>query len=358
MVAPEKNDDADNGVSTIDLVLIQKHILGISELDSPYKLIAADANSSESVTAVDLIEIRKLILGIYEEYPHNTSWRFVDEEFVFPDPSHPWPFTEEVMNTDMNSDQMDVDFIGVKIGDVNNTVEVNADGETASSRSSSSLELVVDEQEFNKGDIVKVEVKAKDFNDIIGLQYTLNLEASHLSILAVESAVLNVTELNMGQPTADQLTFSWNAVNAKSVADNEILYILSFVAHADGMLSRSIELNSSITAAEAYDTDLDKMELELSINTDKENTVLYQNVPNPFSEYTDISFTLDKAQDVELSIYGADGKRIWQKEAFYSEGAHFVEIHKKDLGNYSGVLYLEMKADQFISTKKMIYLND
>jgi hypothetical protein len=32
-----------NGVSTVDLLLIQKHIIGLKELDSPLKMIAADA---------------------------------------------------------------------------------------------------------------------------------------------------------------------------------------------------------------------------------------------------------------------------------------------------------------------------
>jgi hypothetical protein len=60
------------GVSTLDLVDMQKHLL-IKPLSSPYKMIAADANNSKSITAIDLIEMRKLILGIYAELPYNTS---------------------------------------------------------------------------------------------------------------------------------------------------------------------------------------------------------------------------------------------------------------------------------------------
>ena len=44
-VEAEKNDNYLNGVSTLDLVLIQKHILGLQLLNSPYKVIAADINS-------------------------------------------------------------------------------------------------------------------------------------------------------------------------------------------------------------------------------------------------------------------------------------------------------------------------
>lgn len=46
-VTADKNDDVLNGVSTLDLVMIQRHILGLNPLDSPHKLIAADVNNSQ-----------------------------------------------------------------------------------------------------------------------------------------------------------------------------------------------------------------------------------------------------------------------------------------------------------------------
>jgi hypothetical protein len=78
-VTPTKDNDPLNGVSTFDLVLINKHILGLEPLNTPYKMIAADANNSRSITTFDIVELRKLILGIYTELPNNTSWRFVDK---------------------------------------------------------------------------------------------------------------------------------------------------------------------------------------------------------------------------------------------------------------------------------------
>ncbi|MBK8923591.1 MAG: HYR domain-containing protein [Saprospirales bacterium] len=46
-VTPTKDNDPLNGVSTFDLVLINKHILGLEPLSTPYKMIAADANKSK-----------------------------------------------------------------------------------------------------------------------------------------------------------------------------------------------------------------------------------------------------------------------------------------------------------------------
>jgi hypothetical protein len=123
-IIPERNDNHRNGVSTLDLVRIQKHLLGRELFVSPYQYIAADANNSESVSAIDLIEIRKLILGIYNQFPKNKSWRFVDKAFPI-QIDHPWPFSESISIQDLAGNDLDNDFIGIKIGDVNNTAKAN-----------------------------------------------------------------------------------------------------------------------------------------------------------------------------------------------------------------------------------------
>jgi large repetitive protein len=101
-----------NGVTTWDLVLISRHILGIQTLGSPYKIIAADANKSNSVTTLDMVHIRKVILQIEPGFPNNTSWRFVDKTFVFPNPANPFQTTfPEVINyNNLSADQLNANF--------------------------------------------------------------------------------------------------------------------------------------------------------------------------------------------------------------------------------------------------------
>lgn len=121
MIDPEKNDNPLNGVTSYDLVLISKHILAIEPLDSPYKMIAADANKSGSITTFDIVELRKLILGIYTELPKTKSWRFINKDFPLnaQNPFAAPPFLQ-VANC-VAPQSSTVDFIGVKVGDVNNT---------------------------------------------------------------------------------------------------------------------------------------------------------------------------------------------------------------------------------------------
>lgn len=122
-----KNSNPLNGVTTFDLVLIQRHILGTLPLNSAYKIIAADINKSGTITTYDLVSLRRLILYIDLQFQNNTSWRFVPADFVFPNPTKPLesPFPESIVVNDVTEDTSGLDFIAIKIGDVNGSASVD-----------------------------------------------------------------------------------------------------------------------------------------------------------------------------------------------------------------------------------------
>lgn len=119
VVKPFKDDDPLEGVSTRDIVLIQRHILGLYPF-TPYQMIAADVTKSGSVTTADITEIRKMILGTNSKYTNNFSWRFVPQAYQFPAGTMNWGFPES-LNVGFGTppgDVMDAHFFGIKIGDV------------------------------------------------------------------------------------------------------------------------------------------------------------------------------------------------------------------------------------------------
>lgn len=119
-ILPSLNDSVMQGITTLDLVLIQRHILGIKPLDSPYKIIASDVNGSKSITAADLVEIRKLILGVTDKFPKNIpSWVFVAKEDGITDPTFPYNYKNHIETEALENDLQGQDFIAVKMGDVN-----------------------------------------------------------------------------------------------------------------------------------------------------------------------------------------------------------------------------------------------
>jgi len=118
-ITPSKEDNPLNGVGTYDLIIIQKHIDGIDLFDTPFQWIAADANNDKIIDNLDILECRNLILGIYTNLPDNSSWRFVDKNYVFPTPDPlPAPFPESITVNTNNLPAITPEFVGVKICDL------------------------------------------------------------------------------------------------------------------------------------------------------------------------------------------------------------------------------------------------
>ncbi|MBI5914869.1 MAG: T9SS type A sorting domain-containing protein [Bacteroidetes bacterium] len=348
-VTPEKDDDQLNGVTTYDLVLISKHILGTAYFDSPYKLIAADANNSGSVTTFDIVEIRKLILQLVSEFPSNTSWRFVEKSYVFPNPANPWEaqFPEAASFNDIPAGASMADFVAVKIGDVNGSAATNLTGGN-DDRSSGTFLLQTDDRPVTKGEEVTVEFTAEEL-DVFGYQFTLNFDTKSLEMVEVQPGV--ATEQNFGFTLLDKgaITASWDgSANAND------LFSIEFHAKADGKLSDMLSINSRFTAAEAYRTNGDLLDVQLSFKTSAaQRFELYQNTPNPFKGSTTVGFNLPRAGVASLTITDVSGKVLRAFEREFAAGYNEVQLSSNELPA-SGILYYTLKSATETATKKMI----
>lgn len=346
-----KNDDYLNGVSTLDLVLIQRHILGLETLDSPYKMIAADVNNDGNVTAIDLIELRKLILGIYEELPSNSSWRFVDAAQTL-DINSPWNFDESIDIYNLSTDMMDENFVGIKVGDVNQSVVANTSATSGEDRSSAAISIEFEDMQIEAGQTFDLTVAGDAFNNVYGYQFTL--ETKGLELVTVQSGAVNVGEENFGVH-GNAVTTSWNSdqpVNATGT-----LFTMTFKANTSGLVSELLDVNSEITRAEAYvGSDLDIVDIDLAKGADADvEFALYQNEPNPFTTNTVIGFEMPQASDATLTVLDVTGKVITTINGNYAKGYNEIELSKSDLGA-AGVYYYQLDSGDFTATKKMIII--
>ncbi|MCX6257277.1 MAG: T9SS type A sorting domain-containing protein [Bacteroidia bacterium] len=82
------------------------------------------------------------------------------------------------------------------------------------------------------------------------------------------------------------------------------------------------------------------------------NTQLYQNTPNPFKGYTEISFFLTSDNDVELNVFNAVGEIVATLcNNNLSSGMHYFRFYCGDLP--SGVYFYRLKTNDYRETKAM-----
>ncbi len=355
-VVPKKDINPLNGVTTFDIVLIRKHILHIQYLDSPYKIIAADANKSGSVTISDAVAIRKLILHIDDKFPNNESWRFVDGMYDFPDPKNPWaePFPEIAELNQFPGISDCLFFIGMKIGDVNNSANMNQLQNSGDRHFIDDLTFSLPDKEFQQGEIFEVPFVIRNKN-IIGYQFTSYLNPDVLEILDIKDGFSQKEHFGLSRMEKGYITTSWDG---QVVGRNANAFSFIFIAKEDGFLKDHIELNNDFTKTEAYTSELElwNIKLEFDLKLLSENSfLLFQNEPNPFSQKTNFRFFIPEKSEVDISIFTLNGERIFYVTNFYEKGTHNFDVKKKDLPR-SGIYYYQIRTSNQTKTQKMILI--
>ena len=358
-VTPEKDMNYLNGVTTYDLVLIAKHILGTELLDSPYKVIAADANHSESVTTLDIVKLRALILHIDDELENNNSWRFVDMSYAFPNAVNPWQeIFPEVIEMELNTVDP-ANFIGVKIGDVNATASPNNLLGSDSRTFDGNLTLALEAIKVVAGETFTVDFRANEFKNIAGYQFTLGFDQSAVEFVEVKTNLAGLNTKNFGFNKINEgvITTSWNSNESVTVANNEVIFSITFTANTAVNTAELLTINSRYTAAEAYsNADLYNVVLAFNGNTVSNGFELFQNTPNPFKAETTIGFNMPKAGAVTLTIYDISGRVLRLIEMDAVKGFNSVNVTREGI-DATGVLYYQLETATEIATKKMILVD-
>ncbi len=359
IVSPEKDINYLNGVSTLDLVYIQRHILNIEPLDSPYKLIAADANDSHSVTALDLIELRKLILGAHDELPNNSSWRFVDVDHNFIDEINPWlvDMPEDYSINNLEEDMV-IDFIGIKVGDVNGTVIPNLQSQVLDNRSSRwPLSFTISNKEIKKGSAA-VSFYSDSYERVSGWQMTLEFDPNDITISSITSDVLDITSYNyyIGAQDEGWISISYNSDEPVDIDQNLEVFRVEF--NSDKSLSEAdiFEITSKITPAESYRGLNEVVDVRLKVQNGLGDLDIVSASPNPWKDQTDVSFTISEGGLCHWNIYDVRGQLVYASDHNYTAGKHQLIIDRNHIPN-GGVYYLKLITQNGSAEYKLMVID-
>lgn len=112
-VTANRGGDYILGVSIADIVLLNKYLVGSSLLPTAYSYVAADVNLSNTVSVADMLILKRLLLDIIKDLQGTPSWTFVR--------STGFPFLPSWEVPVLSQNASGVDFIGIKMGDLNHS---------------------------------------------------------------------------------------------------------------------------------------------------------------------------------------------------------------------------------------------
>ena len=348
MIKPSKNDGILEGVSTLDLVMIQRHILGSLKLNSAYKMIAADVNNDNKITAADLVELRKVILGLSDKFKNNTSWKSIDGKYTFPDQTRPFDYNYPLYHQFFTpKGNMIADFIGVKIGDVNNSFVANANNQSKP-RGSAAIEM----KGVNAGqnEELKLDVQLIGINETDGLQ--LEFDVTGMTSIKVSSKYFNENELQYHY-LGNKLYV--NVITSETrVLGDATIFTITGISTIAGYASDMIGLTNTYLENEVYVNLVPVAVDQRWVNDASNDFDIAQNKPNPWNDRTMIDCTVPGPGYVDMKISDVSGKVLVSRKVEVAKGHNLIEISSDKFEGSTGIFLYEIKFGGKTMYGKMI----
>ncbi len=319
-------------VNATDALLVLKHFVGMDPL-AGLRLAAADVDATTYINAADALSVMKRFVGL------QTS--FIPGDWVF---EHP-------MVSFSGSDNVTADFKGLCYGDV--------DGSYIPPYLKPEPTLFLEQNGVQTIDnlIVSVPVRLKQSLNCAAVSLVMNFPSSEMEILGVEAAY-DAQNL-MYNVIGNQVRIGWYTLHPVVLNQNEVLMTLKVRLtniHTQADLNFAIDAESNVADFEG-NVLAEKTLLIPSLVGTSQGFTLNQNIPNPFSSNTRISYVLPDEGYVKLELLNVVGQELsvlidGQQDA----GSHVFELSANDLSN--GVYFYRMTVitgeQQFSQTKRMV----
>lgn len=307
------------GISTLDLVTLQRHISGVEPITAPYKLYAADLDGNGHIGANDLSLLKKALLGGFKlpSFKGNLSWVF------FGDPCSPGAPEDLLQNLCHAGVEIDhngtfptsASFKALKMGDVNGDMVNMAWNLTP--RTSSALPLFVKENAVDHS----YEVIASEDAPIYGFQMSLN----GLGI-NIKEGVLAIDQANMAEDKDGFTNISWGQSSPTEVKAGDVLFTienLPFEMSLEDLLAN----NEDALYAEIYTEGLENQKIEFLPYHENiaANTFESKLSPNPFTDVTKLQVIIPAGEEFVVSFYDMKGIELFnRKYVSYTNEAEIV----------------------------------
>ena len=360
VLTPFKNNDSvkANGVTTLDVALVQEHILQKNILNSPYKIIAADINGDNRISVLDIVYMKRLILGIDTTFTNintkqNRLWAFVDSSYKFPDSTNPFPFKDSLSYNGLTANMTNQTFIGCKLGDVN--WDWNPAIPRQMVNNLNAIELSYDTIKTTEANQVIIPVKVKNFKDMLGMQFTISFNANVLQWQGLGNNPLGI-ETGTNHAAEGSVTFLWvDAKNEiKTLEDGSVIMELVF-NRTGNCTNEQLDINSSITSIAAYDKDYNLHGIVLNpslINSLENNFETWSIAPNPVTDgIIHVQMNLKDNKTIVFSLTDITGRVLLIKQIEAKKGSNILSLRKRDIP--AGTYYLHAIG---IDCKEPIYI--
>jgi len=358
------------GVSTGDLLLMQRHILGVGRFDSPRQYIAADADRSRSITALDQIAIRKAILGISLGLAGEPHWRFIPCGYGFPNTD---PFETGVPECLEYSSATGYSacFDAIKIGDVDCSCarELATGGEFVIALKEKAPPSGSGEHD------VRVDMVPDSNIYLAALQFALRFDTNYISFSGFleEASLVDTGSFSFQEEADGVVRLAWYNLTGDSTSFSTSDNILSMVftpqsPEVDAL--SHISIDTTLLPPLAFVNDSTALRVRLKplegggagrpmpgpgVGMAGSQAFSITSMPNPFRQGLAFHISAQAAMEARLSIFDARGKQVYAKVLALDTGKQKVQLPAADTWP-EGAYFYHLQAGESLQSGRLVKL--
>ncbi len=321
------------GGNATDALIINKYTVGANSL-SDFRQQVADVNASTTVNATDGLLIKRRTIGSLIAFP-----------------SGDWYAESPQINLESN---MVLDITAACYGDVNGSY--SGFGNFSKSTYGSVDMINQGEVSVVSGSDLVVDINVEEQIEAGAITLHIGFDNSLLELLNVSCDIPDV----MYKFHDGHLSIAWESLQAINFSDDDRLLSLKFRSKiTNESTSAKLSVYGESEFADRNAVVIPKVSLtypEILI-LKKGEFALNHNYPNPFSDYTEISYSMPEAGNVQLSVNNSLGEYIDILVNEYQEpGNHTVRYdgHGLASGIYQYKITINGQSEIFSKTNMMI----
>jgi hypothetical protein len=250
--------------------------------------------------------------------------------------------------------QTDVDFLGVKIGDINRDLRLNFDSDDIVIRSAHPYVLEISEQPNTSAGVRILDVNADEALVMEGLQMALTLKGMEIVNVLQGSVPLREDCYHIDE--AGVLRISWSDIRGVQHVPGQPLFSVVAKTHSAIPTAQRVKL-ADVLAPEVYTVSGSRpVEINVAGTAIKPVATVpdMQIAPNPFNNEFSVSFVVPEEGKVKFSVYTPLGEQLFEDEATYAAGPHKRTIRLQQFNGVQGLLFCQLTYESTAQTKRVL----
>ncbi|BDD12490.1 hypothetical protein FUAX_49220 (plasmid) [Fulvitalea axinellae] len=333
------NAETDEMPSVKDLILLRRHLLGISGLTNGASVYAGDMNGDGKLTTKDIADIRSEILGSGAK----GEWEAIPSEELKKARVGLISEVDTVFEKIVGTEAQTVDFTAIRKGKVDNN--------TQSRTGTEPLNISYGSVEIDQDGLIAVPLVFEGGEEVIGAQFSLAWEKDVFDLLQVDNNREGLLDYRLED---GKLSLVWNESYETTHGENLVTLRFRSKQQKNRKIPEVTLDTESVNPLVVFN-DLSSNPLKIKFENGDLEGVAVTVGPNPFNDFVRFKISGHSGETAVITLFDRSGKVVGYKSGKLENGRDQIEWSGfEDMRLPAGVYLYKVEVGSDVYNGKVI----